>query len=108
MNITIEITETESVGKFSSSKTTRIAIPSLLSCDKEKEGSDKQKLIELIDSGEAEGLTFNIATFYLFCQRVAWGEATSDEIAFMSRMYDLIERRGDWNAAVNDHLAQER
>lgn len=104
MRVTIEITESESVGKFSSSKTTRMEITSLL-CGKEKESSDKQSLIELIKSGNAEGLAFNISSFYLFCQRVAWGEATSEEIAFMNRMYDLIERRCDWNTGVNDYMA---
>lgn len=53
--------------------------------------------------GSFDGMAFNFSTFYLFAQRVAWGEAKEAEVEFMARLLDLIERRGDWNVAVNDY-----
>lgn len=88
---TIDDTNEESMGEKS-----RIAIP----CSEENEG-----LIDFLNSKESKGLVFNFATFYMFCQRVSVGESNPVEIAFMTRMFDLIEKRGDWNVAVNDYLA---
>lgn len=65
---------------------------------------EKQALFEFLKSKESDGLVFNSATFYVFCQRVSVGESNPDEIAFMTRMFDLIDKRGDWNVAVNDYL----
>lgn len=55
-------------------------------------------------AGNADGVFFNFATFYLFAQRVAWGEAKPEEIAFMGRMLDVAELRNDMDVAVNSYM----
>lgn len=114
MHVTIEITETESVGNFSTSKTAYITVPPA-STDRAKEYPEKEafhdseteevirQFSERLD--ELQGMAFNFATFYVFCQRVSVGESNPGEIAFMTRMFDLIEKRGDWNTGVNDYMA---
>lgn len=45
--------------------------------------------------------TFNFAIFYSFSQRVSRGDASKEEIAFMSKIYDLVDKRNDWNVAIS-------
>lgn len=60
----------------------------------------------LRSAGNADGAFFNFATFYLFAQRVAWGEAKPEEIEFMGRMLDVVERRRDMDVAVNSYMGE--
>lgn len=50
------------------------------------------------------GVRLNSSTFYLFAQRVAWGEAKQEEVDFMGRLFDLVERRGEWDVGTNDYM----
>ena len=51
------------------------------------------------------GIRLNALTFWLFAQRVAWGEATPSEISFMSKMFDLIDKMDVWTAGTTDYMA---
>lgn len=55
--------------------------------------------------GEYEGMTPVRFPFYLFAQRVAWGEAKPEEVAYMSAIASLAEREGDWDMYMNDYMA---
>lgn len=65
---------------------------------------ESESMRALRAAGDADGAFFNFATFYLFAQRVAWGEAKPEEVAFMGRMLDVVERRRDMDVAVNDYM----
>ena len=56
-------------------------------------------------AGNADGIRLNVATFWLFAQRVAWGEAKPEEVAFMSKMFDLVDGMGDWLSGTNDYMS---
>lgn len=47
----------------------------------------------------------NFSTFCLFAQRVAWGEASKQEVEFMSRMIDVVERLEAWGFGTNDVMS---
>lgn len=42
------------------------------------------------------------AVMYQFAQRVSYGESTDAEVRLMGRVFDLIERRGDWNCGITN------
>lgn len=53
----------------------------------------------------SSGCRSNLSTFCLFSQRVAWGEASKQEIEFMSRMLDVVERLEAWCFGTNDVMS---
>ena len=42
------------------------------------------------------------AVMYQFAQRVSYGESTDSEVRLMGRVFDLVERRGDWNCGITN------
>lgn len=73
--------------------------------DASSDNRQSESLKAVAEAGDAYGMCFNFATFYIFAQRAACGEAKPDETAFMDRLYGFVERRGDWNVAVADFVA---
>ena len=53
----------------------------------------------------SRGCRSNLSTFCLFAQRVAWGEASKQEVEFMSRMIDVVERLEAWGFGTNDVMS---
>lgn len=72
--------------------------------DASSDNRQSESLKAVAEAGDAYGMCFNFATFYIFAQRVAWGEANPGEVAFMGRMLDVVERRGDMDVAVNSYM----
>lgn len=66
--------------------------------DQESESVKALKVLEHFDAVEVD--SFNFAIFYSFARKVSCGDAKPNEIAFMSKVFDLITKRNDWNVAL--------
>lgn len=53
----------------------------------------------------SKGCRSNFSTFCLFAQRVAWGEASKQEVEFMTRMLGVVERHEAWGFGTNDVMS---
>lgn len=53
-----------------------------------------------------DGMRINATTFWLFAQRVAWGDARPEEVALMDKVFDLIDKMGDWKSGTNDYMSE--
>ncbi len=49
-----------------------------------------------------EGINRMYAVMYYFAQRVAYDDASEAEVALMARVFDLVDRREDWNVGITD------
>lgn len=47
-----------------------------------------------------DGINRMYAVMYQFAQRVAYNDASTSEVVFMTSVFGLIERRGDWNLGI--------
>lgn len=65
----------------------------------ESESAKALKVLENSDAIEVD--SFNFAIFYSFARKVSRGDASKEEIAFMSKIYDLVDKRNDWNVAIS-------
>ena len=47
-----------------------------------------------------DGINRMYAVMYCFAQRVALGDASATEVVIMNSVFNLIDRRGDWNLGI--------
>lgn len=72
--------------------------------EQESESAKALKVLEHSDAIEVE--SFNFAIFYSFARKVLNGDAKPNEIAFMSKVFDLITKRNDWNVALTSDFSE--
>lgn len=71
------------------------------------EKSESAKAIKVLEHSDAiEVDSFNFAIFYSFARKVLNGDAKPNEIAFMSKVFDLITKRNDWNVALTSDFSE--